>query len=143
MTNNNSQYERQLKDKERYPNDVYSGLYRGIPWRLKRPNGSYWCGYVDLEKSDEEKLSKTDWSNLNDIAHGGLTCGIGFDCAHIGDYYYFPCAAALTPLPQLNLNATFKTYEFAFGEVIKLIDYIVDVITPWGCWERDNHHLFD
>ena len=125
---NETQYLIQRKDLEKYPKSSYSGEYKGIKWRMKRPYDTYWCGYVDCHLTRE--FTDEEIEQLDDIAHGGLTCGIGVDCSHFDDYYFNPLTGYEFDLPKNynrgnRMKATFKTYEYVYNNICQLIDAII------------------
>lgn len=85
-----------------------SGSYKGINWSMKRPYGNYWCGYI---YPNDDDISDKDIKNLEEIAHGGLTMGYGFDCTHLGDY-------------PMDKNGTFRTFEYVYKCITSMIDYL-------------------
>jgi len=112
------QYNRMKADLERHP-DNEIGQYRGYNYELKRPYGTYWCGYIRL-RDDQPELTDTQIDHLDSIVHGGLTSGIGFDCAHYNDYY----RSQYEDDVYMTENATYKDYDFVYNEITKMIDYL-------------------
>jgi hypothetical protein len=79
--------------------------YKGFKCELKRNHVGCWCGYVgipkdnpilaDIDDINDEDYMNMDYDNIPLDVHGGLTYGklvedlywVGFDCAHLGDYW--------------------------------------------------------
>ena len=98
------------------------GVYNRIKWAMKRPCNSYWCGYVYYEGT----LSNDQLEKLDELSHGGLTSGLGFDCAHWGDFAPFP------DVPQGFLfgshKLVFRTHDYVYDILKEMIDYITSTI---------------
>ena len=118
---NNSQHTIMLADIVAHGAQA-SGVYKNIPWRMTRPYNTYWCGYVEYYGCDMESkytLTDEDYKRLEALSHKGLTSGIGFDCAHGNDYA--PLGSSTFTLP----GSTFRTYDYVYGKITDMIDYIV------------------
>ena len=76
-----------LKDIEKSRNRPHKGIYKGIEWEIRRPSRTYLCGYIYPKPEIGDRLTEEDYEKLQELSHGGLTCGIGFDCSHYGDYF--------------------------------------------------------
>lgn len=87
------------------------GIYKDVSWSMKRPYGTYWCGYV----TSEINTTKDMLDKLEAIAHGGLTARLGFDCSHCHDY---PTSG------HFNKTAKFRDYNYVLGNIKEMIDYI-------------------
>ena len=89
------EYDRMMADVEQYgynQNGMFPE-YGGLRWKMKRNQQmNYWCGYLYLN-SNERRLSKETWNEVEYASHGGITFDehecIGFDCAHGGDFPLF------------------------------------------------------
>jgi len=104
---------------------VTAGVYRGMAWTIRTWSArqdSHFCGYVTLPINHVlHDFPDTLMDGCGELAapqipvHGGITYDqmtdfgrvIGFDCGHWCDRH--------DP----------KSLEFTFGEVIKLIDYLL------------------
>lgn len=111
------------------------GVYRGYRWLMRRPGGTYWCGYVDLSPA-QEFLNESDnhYDELESRAHFGITGGYenmsGFDCSHYADFY-----SRLENLPGMPAslrdfcidgNATYKDHDYVLSRIEDMIDYLAD-----------------
>lgn len=106
-----------MKDIKKH-GDEQRGTFKNIKWYMRRPYSTYWCGYVRYEG----KLTDTQSDELEHISHGGLTSGIGFDCAHWGDY----APHKITHIDKLWENGRYRDYDYVYDKICKMIDYIVD-----------------
>lgn len=105
-------------------NIVVFGVYRGMVWSIKRvfSQDGHFCGYVTLPTNHVlNDFPDTLMDGCGELAapqmpvHGGITYDqmtdvgrvIGFDCGHWCD------------------RRDPKSLEFTFGEIIKLIDYLL------------------
>jgi hypothetical protein len=106
-----------------------SGVYKGVPWKMVRPYRTYWCGYVNYYESKDHSymLTDEDIEELEGRSHGGLTSGIGFDCAHFYDYY------PTTGVNTLLHDTKFCTHDYVYGRITSMIDYIMGAIA-----EKEN-----
>lgn len=113
--NYNRQHERFLEDISQYVNEstdwTEKGEYRGIKWLMRRPHHTNLCGYVLYDGPvDEEKL--------DEIAHGGLTAKLGFDCAHVTDY---------VPFSRFDQSrGIYRNRHYVLEILKKMIDCILD-----------------
>ena len=111
-----TEHQRMLVDIRTYGNQEH-GTHRNIEWSMNRPYGTYWCGYIhytgDLTDAQIEQLE-----NRN---HGGLTGGLGFDCAHYGDYFPFTLEQS-----SFLMKGTFKDHDYVLNIIQNMIDYIID-----------------
>lgn len=112
------EHERMLADIAEHGKEQ-TGEHRGIKWDMKRPYGTYWCGYVDHSCIDDSKFTDDDCDELERLSHGGLTSGVGFDCAHYNDYHP-------SGLFRNNNRCTYRDYDYVLGKICGMIDYIVD-----------------
>lgn len=144
------QMKRQDDDIAKWPKEDH-GVYRTIPWKMLRPNNSYWCGYIALRPSinnnsrnDNEiiKFAKihefiSDRDNLDALAsktHYGFTGGdgiySGFDCAHGDDFSYqkfiLPNGETYIHGVCLDENSTYKDHEYVQTRIFDMIDFLAD-----------------
>jgi len=101
------------------------GEYKGVSWSMRRPYKTYWCGYVEYETDtlpQQYELTDEDIESLEGLSHGGLTSGIGFDCAHAGDYA--PMEGGM--VSSLFRGGMFRTHSYVYGRITDMIDYIVE-----------------
>lgn len=94
------------------------GEYKNIKWSARRLYGTYWCGYIHYTAP----LSNKDIEILGQLSHGGLTDGLDFNCAHVGDFapsrinsYYYS---------HILSNCVFRTFEYTKQKIYNMIDYI-------------------
>lgn len=118
---NREQFDIMKNDLENYPENSYKGEYRNYEWAMSRPSSTYWCGYIGISDDDFDKLTEKQLDKINEIAHGGLTCGIGIDCAHYNDYYVGKY------LGEIHKNGTYKTYGYVLNNIKEIIDYLHDI----------------
>lgn len=108
--------QRMLLDRRVY-GDSDEGTYRGIGWSMRRPNDMrHWCGYVHYAASDSDNFNEDTWEELEQIAHGGLTAGMGFDCAHGNDWY--------VGVADNDERRTYKDHEYVLDCIKRMIDCI-------------------
>lgn len=99
--------------------------YKNYDCRVERKFGLIWCGYIDKLPNyiDESKI------NHNKInVHGGLTCGLGFDCGHYDDIvignlimdHLMSCSLSFSR----NHEKTYKNISFAIKETENMVDQI-------------------
>lgn len=106
---NEVEKKRWLEDKEQY-GDEQEGEYKGIKWRMRRPHKTFWCGYVEYDGHVSDKCMES----LENIAHGGLTAHLGFDCYHAGD---FPC--------EVMGMGVYRDYHYVRDTLHAMIDCIL------------------
>jgi len=116
------QHLRMIEDIEKHRNKPYSGCYRGIPWELKRPYGTYLCGYIRPPPAICPRLTDAHYDELEKIAHGGLTSGLGFDCAHYGDY--FVIGDVFERYNKMSMSGIYRDYDYCLPILYNMIDYI-------------------
>lgn len=103
----NHNYKKMIEDDLLDNNEV--GYYREIKYELKRLVYTHWCGYI----YPEFKIKDNVVNMLENISHGGLTSGLGFDCAHIGDYPMFG-------------NGTFRDRLYVLQIIHNIIDCVLE-----------------
>jgi hypothetical protein len=100
------------RDKRDFGSDA-SGVYGGVGWTMKRPKGTYWCGYISFPRD----LPDDCLMALDREVHGGFTGDpkdetMGFDCNHgfIGDW------------PADRWTGTYRDYHYVLGQIKNLIE---------------------
>lgn len=111
------EHQRMVRDIEAH-GSLVEGTYRNVPYLMKRPHDTFWCGYVE-ECNATREISDQKLEALEDIAHGGLTAHLGFDCAHSGDY------APLRIRRSLPWG-TYRDYDYVLANLKAMIDCILD-----------------
>jgi hypothetical protein len=114
------QHKKMLDDIDKY-GDMQNGTYRNIEWSMKRPYGTYWCAYVHYNG----ELNDDQIEQLENLSHMGLTSGIGFDCAHYGDYAPMKLNDKFYQ-SLCNQDDTYKDHDYVRNIVKTMIDYIAD-----------------
>lgn len=120
-----------LEDREKY-GDEYTGEYRNIKYKLRRPHKVSWCGYINLEK---DTFNEKQYYDLEQFSQWGFTAQWGFDCAHSGDY---------NPSQLFNLMGLYKVTGdkkildillnkeispiYTNGDTYKDFDYVINII---------------
>jgi hypothetical protein len=112
----NPEHTRMLADIKKYGSEQ-KGCYRNINWHMTRPYDTYWCGYIKCDW----KLTEIDFENLHNLSHGGLTTGIGFDCAHYNDY----CPFDTVNTPSYSKEEViYRDHNYVKKKLYNMIDYI-------------------
>lgn len=117
----NVQHQRMLKDIELHGLNN-EGIYRDIRWETKRPYKTYLCGYLRIDDKDI-KISDEKLNKIESVSHGGLTSGLGFDCAHAGDY--FTMSRQMVGF-VFDKRDTYKDYDYVVNCLKKMIDAYLD-----------------
>lgn len=110
------------EDLVKYP-ESDQGVYRGFTWLMRRPHGSFWCGYVDLRPAqDFLDADPEHFDELESRTHYGFTGAFGvmsgFDCAHADDF---------TGVGDgLLADATYKDHDYVLTHIQSMIDYLAD-----------------
>lgn len=111
LPSNEEEYQKLIQDVTVY-GMKQTGSYRGVSYTAKR-NGRdmrrHWCGYIHPNTSCTEEQGE----RIDAAAHGGLTWGIGFDCAHIGDY-------------PLYVDGQFRDFPYVLSIIKAMIDALLD-----------------
>lgn len=111
-------YQELINDKKMWvglsgANNILRGIYKGIPWRMRRPYGTYICAYV----TGHYELSDEILEKLESVAHGGLTSGLGFDTAHYQDWTGM--------FQSLSDNTVYRDTAYCLNVIREMIDIIV------------------
>lgn len=125
-----TEYNRMLVDIKRHSN-YKVGKYRDYIYKMKRPYGTYWCGYVDLTKEIRNQITDDQLDCLEGIVHGGLSEElIEFNCAHVTDYY----SIYWGPEPPRigRKGCTYKDHDFVLNHIKDIIDYLIDELSYHG-----------
>lgn len=109
------------------------GEYRGIKWETKRPYNTYLCGYIFPDDVSDKMREKLDM-----IAPGGMTGGtsdggVGFDCAHAGDYSGIPSmlidvyeeTGFIDKMRASMVPGTYKDHDFVVAALKRMIDCVL------------------
>ncbi|MHB1952718.1 MAG: hypothetical protein ACYCOU_03130 [Sulfobacillus sp.] len=98
-----------LRDIDEHGNEI-RGEFKGISYLLRRPYGTYWCGY--LLPPEQVQLSDEAIAAIESSTHGGLTASLGFDCAHWNDYPTDP-------------NGKFRGYDYVMDVIQRMVDSLL------------------
>lgn len=114
---NKKEYARQLADNKSHPEIQYTGVHMGCTWTMDRSYG-YWCAWID-ENEYTARVTPDQFAQVENIAHGGLTWAIGFDCNHSYDYHVG------YDWDTRSLQATYKDFHYVHNNLMKIIEAIV------------------
>lgn len=107
----------------------FSGIHKGIPYKLRRNHEGAWCGYIFV---DDDLDIDTD----EIYVHGGVTfdeCNdgirkIGFDCAHVGDVVPNNLNNGMDLiLRDIYGSCEYRTMEYVIGECKDMIDQVIEM----------------
>jgi hypothetical protein len=98
-----------------------TGIYKGIEWKTNllcrgrdhkdESKPVHWCGYVIYENG---KLTEEEYEELNQYSHYEMTCYLGFDCGHYGDFSLLGDGGGI-----------WRTHEYVETCIKKMIDFIL------------------
>lgn len=109
---------------------------KGMTYEInKHPNLLIWRGYVSvmLLKDLKEMIGMLDEACDDLIVHGGVTYKnwdndtftVGFDCAHYGDWVYYPGDAESN---EVSIEETYKDIKFVVKEIKSLAKQLDAII---------------
>ena len=116
-TEQSPQYTAYMSDRRYWKNlsgssNIIRGTYSNITWLMRRPTGTYICGYINPDFEITEDI----YSELEYLVHGGFTARFGFDTRHAYDWAY--CSFHDSP------GLVYRDFQYCLDDILAVVDKI-------------------